>query len=283
MLERLTGPRPAFLNNTPGLRNPVFASAALARGALAELARATLAELDTPARELEAERLTIAGAQAQRRAIAERALARLEGPVTAKVKKAEGEAEAARANATRAARDAEAKLPASVVARAAATARLVADVNPADAPSRERLAKFAEDVRAGVEDAVLAALQLSSYGPHAELQRVAVERFADAQFVPTARGDVRRLEVAARIVRFELDELRASLAAMARTGEQPPMTARALLATSNDADRVQVLAEAERLGVVEPSTASIGSAPTPRGSDRTAAGLFALANGGAQP
>jgi hypothetical protein len=254
-------------------------SVAQVRRRLSQTAAALAAALAQPASELAAGNMTASGVAVVRRAAAQRVLPSLEAE-RANLDRIEAERAEALASQHRAAADAEARLSPSVLARAAATARLFDAGGAGDKGARER---FVRDVDAGATDAVLAACQLSAYGPMAAVAERGRERFLLSVVPPEKVRELRAMTCTLGLVRSELDALLDEVRAIARSGEEPRLTGSALLERANDAERVALIEEGQGLGVFEPSSTSTGT-PSTKGSDRVpAVAAAADANRGAVP
>lgn len=258
-------------------KKATFVAAARAQQALTRLVDEVLTETSRSDAQLGDGTLTPVGAAKIRQQIAARFVARLDSEVGANVRQAEADAKDAEAALHETFDKTFGTLSSAVIEGAKATAAYV--VGSTDAAVR---AELLQGIRAGERDAVLAGLFLPSVGIFAAHVRAARDRFADSELPPEKRGDVRRAQIAARVVRMQYDGARASLASMATSGEAPRLPdASALLARANDAALNELIDEGELLAVLVPRTTGTGRQTTPTAAAAAAGGarsMFDVAN-----
>jgi hypothetical protein len=266
-------PSPKFTSSAPS-------GPANVRNRLARIASELAVELGRPAAELAAGRLTMAGVQNIRRQAAARVLPAIDVE-RANVEHLEAEVAEAQRSQDRAVASAEAALPPSTIGRAQATASLFnarGGTTEGDVQARGR---FAKDVHDGVRDAVLGALFLSPYGQMAELHEVAHRKFAESVIPATKLAELRGLDVATKLVRMEAEDLHAAVAAVAKTGDDEPLTGAELLQRANDATRNGLIQTGRELGIIEAPTVSNGTAKGDQIDRLATVGAAAASNRGA--
>lgn len=233
---------------------PIVSEHARVQAELGAFVDATCAAIAAPSDD---SKLSIVGQQTARRDLASAAAGRVREFFGPRVERLVNEAQNARRQSTAAGAAAAEKLGPIAVERASRLADAFINAELTDA----QRSAFVQDVEDGVGEAILGALLLNHY-QHGSLRRVAEARFAASIEAPGQRGDVERFEVCAAILRWHYESVVAGLEQVAETGGNPAdaATGSVLLGLVNDAGRGDLHERGTRLGVIVPTSTSIGEA-----------------------